>query len=117
MASITIEQWITGSVDFNLTESCIKKILFDRAVAAGTPADALTMRVRKLCYADVLMYMVRSSVTTGGELISDGGWQHQKSAKNVFDRKRLEAEARAIYEEYEPDSVSTVGKIVMKNLY
>lgn len=114
---MTIEQWLTGSVDFNLTETSIQKVLFDRAVATGTPADAVSLKVRKLCYADILMYMVRSSVTTGGELLSDGGWQHQKSAKNVFDRNALRDEAMAIYEQYEPESVSTTGKIKMKNLY
>lgn len=114
---MTIEQWLTGSVDFNLSETNIQKVLFDRAVEAGTPAEAVSLRTRKLCYADILMFMVRSSVTTGGELISDGGWQHQKSAKNVFDRNALLDEANAIYGLYEPESVVTTGRIKMKNLY
>jgi hypothetical protein len=119
MAAYTIEQWLKGKVDFNVPESAIKAILFDNKVTEGTPASNTTEAERDLCLADLLMWLSSSSTVTSGEVVSDGGWQHQQSNKNVFDRVGLVAKARALYKKWNSDKAESASgvKINLKSLY
>ena len=119
MAAYTIEQWLQGKVDFNVPEAAIKAILFDNNVKDGTSVSSVQERERDLCLADLLMWLSSSSTATSGEYISDGGWQHQKSTKNVFDRSSLVARAKALYQKWNPEKAESVvvSKITIKSIY
>lgn len=119
MAAYTIESWLRGKVDFDIPESAIKAILFDNKVSAGTPVADVSEKERDLCLADLLMWLSSSSVTSSGEKISDGGWSHQKSAKQVNDRGGLIQRAKALYAKWNSDKAKTaVGTtIIMKSIY
>lgn len=119
MAAYTIEQWLKGKVDFNVPESAIKAILFDNNVTEGTPASNATEEQRDLCLADLLMWLSSSSTVTSGEMVSDGGWQHQQSNKNVFNRSGLVSQARALYLKWNSEKAETAAgvKINLKSLY
>lgn len=119
MAAYTIEQWLQGKVDFDVPEAAIKAILFDNQVNDDTPVSRVEERERDLCLADLLMWLSSSSTATSGESISDGGWQHQKSTKNVFDRAGFAARAKALYQKWGSDKAESaiVSKITIKSIY
>ena len=115
--SYTIEQWLQGMVDYALPSATLRVVLFNRGVAQGTEMAELDTpegaRLRDLCLADIYRWLASSSSTSSGAYESDGGWQSQKSIKNVVDRSYLMREANRIYAQYgETSSVSDVkGKI------
>jgi hypothetical protein len=114
----TIEQWLSGMVDFNVPEATLSAILFNNSVAAGTAVSAATERQRDLCLADLYMWLAASSSSSSGEYISDGGWQHQKSNKNVVDRAGLRAAALRLYLKWDSDKADTArGNVTIKHLY
>ena len=117
-AIYTIEEWLTGMVDYNTPEATLKSILFNNGVAVGTAVADVAERDRDLCLADLYMWLAASSSATSGEYISDGGWQHQKSNKNVVDRAGLRSRALELYKKWDSEKAATVGnKITLKNLY
>lgn len=119
MTAFTIESWLKGKVDFDIPEATIKTILFDNRVPYGTPVESVAEKERDLCLADLLMWLSSSSVTSSGEKVSDGGWSHQKSAKQVVDRAGLVKRAKVLYEKWDSDKAKTaVGTtITMKSIY
>jgi hypothetical protein len=117
-ATYTIEQWLTGMVDFNVPEATIKSILYNNGITVGSSVDSVAERNRELSLADLYMWLAASSSATSGEYVSDGGWQHQKSNKNVVDRAGLRARALDLYKKWNSDKAATVGsKITIKPLY
>lgn len=119
MAAYTIETWLKGKVDFDVPSATIMAILFDNQVAQGTPMQNTSEKQRDLCLADLLMWLSSSSVASSGEYISDNGWSHQKSNKQVVDRSGLIKRAQELYAKWNSDKASTaVGtKITFKPIY
>ena len=119
MAVYTIETWLKGMVDFDVSSATIMAILFNNEVEQGTPMQDTSEKQRDLCLADLLMWLSSSSVASSGEYISDNGWSHQKSAKQVVDRQGLIKRAQALYAKWDSDKAKTaVGtKIIVKSIY
>ena len=119
MAAYTIETWLRGMVDLDFSPEALSAILFNRGIEAGTSALELTEKQRDLCHADVLMYAAGSSVKASGEYVSDNGYQLQKSAKNVFDRKALRDLAMRLYAKWGDPKAEDVasGRFRMRGLY
>ena len=119
MATYTIETWLRGIVDFDIPDATIMAILFNKEVSEGLPMAKTSEKQRDLCLADLLMWLSSSSVSSSGEMISDGGWSHQKSAKQVVDRAGLISRARELYAKWNSDKAkTTVGtKITVKSAY
>ena len=119
MAAYTIETWLKGKVDFDIPSATIMAILFNNEVAQGTPMQNTSEKQRDLCLADLLMWLSSSSVASSGEYISDNGWSHQKSNKQVVDRNGLIKRAQALYEKWDSDKAKTAvgAKIIVKSIY
>ena len=119
MATYTIETWLRGMVDYDVPEATLIAILFNNEVATNTPVFSTSQKERDLCLADLLMWLSSSSTATSGEMISDGGWSHQKSNKQVADRAGLISRARELYAKWNSDKAKTaVGtKITLKPIY
>lgn len=119
MATLTTEQWLLGMVDYDIPEVTLSTILFNNSVEANTPAMEVALRERELCLADLYMWLATSSVSTSGELESDGGWQHQKANKNVSNRPGLIARAMALYRKWGSEKADepVTNSIVMGDLY
>lgn len=114
----TIEQYLSGKVDFNISENTLNAIFADRGVTKGTPLSDVTEKQKDLCLADLYMYMATSSTSKTGEYESDGGWQRQRSAKNVVDRAGFREMARELYDKWDEKPVgASTGKIKMKPIY
>lgn len=114
---MTIEQYLQGKVDFNLSDDNIHSILFDRGVTEGADVSSISERQRELCLADLYMLLANSSVSSSGEYESDGGWQRSVSAKNVHNRNGLVALADRLYKKWGESTPSTSGKVTFKSLY
>ena len=119
MAVYTIETWLKGMVDFDVPSATIMAILFNNEVTQGTPMSSTSEKQRDLCLADLLMWLSSSSTASSGEYISDNGWSHQKSNKQVVDRAGLIRRAQELYAKWNSDKVNTaVGtKITFKPIY
>lgn len=119
MAAYTIETWLRGMVDFDVPDATIMAILFNNNVASGTPASSTSEKERDLCLADLLMWLSSSSTASSGETISDGGWSHQKSNKQVTDRAGLIKRAQELYVKWDSDKAATAigNKITFKSIY
>lgn len=119
MAVYTIETWLKGMVDFDVPSATIMAILFNNEVAQGTPMQDTSEKQRDLCLADLLMWLSSSSISSAGEMISDNGWSHQKSAKQVVDRNGLIKRAQKLYAKWDSDKAKTAvgAKITVKTIY
>lgn len=118
-AVYTIEAWLRGKIDYDFPDTAIEAVCFDRMLDKGTAASDVSVRNRELCYADLLMYAASSSTTTQGEYESDGGWQHQKSNKNVVDRASMREAAVRIYAKWDDAKAETANssRVTMQDLY
>lgn len=118
-AYYTIENWLSGMVDFDVPQATLVAILYNNGVSSGTPMSETTEKQRDLCLADLLMWLSSSSVSSSGEYISDGGWSHQKSAKQVVDRNGLIKRAQELYAKWDSDKAKTAvgSKITIKSIY
>lgn len=106
-------------VDFDVPDAAIMAILFNNDVTSGMSVAKTSEEQRDLCLADLLMWLSSSSTSSSGEYISDGGWSHQKSAKQVVDRAGLIKRAQELYKKWGSDKANTaVGtKITVKSIY
>ena len=106
-------------VDFDVPDATIMAILFNNEVAQGTPVSSTNEKQRDLSLADLLMWLSSSSTASSGEYISDGGWSHQKSNKQVVDRAGLIRRAQELYAKWDSDKAkAAVGsKITIKSIY
>lgn len=119
MAVYTIETWLKGMVDFDVPSATIMAILFNNGVEQGKSMTDVSEKQRDLCLADLLMWLSSSSTSSTGEYISDNGWSHQKSNKQVVDRAGLIRRAQDLYAKWDSDKAKTaVGtKITYKPIY
>lgn len=119
MAAYTIETWLRGMVDFDVPDATIMAIIFNNQVAHGTPMEDLSEKERDLCLADLLVWLSSSSAASTGEMISDGGWSHQKSNKQVVDRAGLIRRAHELYVKWDSEKAKTAigSRITIKSIY
>ena len=119
MATYTIETWLRGMVDFDVPDATILAILFNNEVTPGNPVERTSEMQRDLCLADLLMWLSSSSTASSGEYISDGGWSHQKSNKQVVNRAGLIKRAQELYAKWNSDkAVTAIGnRITVKSIY
>ena len=106
-------------VDFDIPEATIMAILFNNSVTNGTPMQEVAEMERDLCLADLYMWLSSSSTATSGETVSDGGWSHQKSNKQVVDRAGLARKAQSLYAKWNSDKAKTAigATITIKSIY
>lgn len=119
MTAYTIETWLRGMVDFDIPDATLMAIVFNNEVASGSPVASVSEKERDLCLADLLMWLSSSSTASSGEMISDGGWSHQKSNKQVADRAGLISRARELYAKWNSDKAKTAvgARITVKAIY
>lgn len=76
-----------------------------------------TDKQKDLCFADILFAAATSSVKTGTQGESDGGWTHYISIKNTVNRDGLLRMARALYEKWNEPFFDTTSQIRLSPLY
>lgn len=83
----------------------------------ATLLSATTEKQRDLCRADIYYNAAVSSVKTGTQGESDGGWTHYVAIKNSINRAGLLDMAKELYDKWGEKFLNPVNKIRMKKLY
>lgn len=113
---MTVENWLRGKVDYDVPELTIAAILEDNGINEGEYASEICQRQKDLALADLYSWVATSSTSSSGEYESDGGWQKQKSAKNVVNRGWFAQEAARLRKKWDVETGIT-NTITMSNLY
>lgn len=113
----TVEDYLFDKVRFDVPEGAIRPILLDRGLEGDALASECDRDVLRLCYADLLKWIVLGASKVNNTSDTDNGWSHSGGGFEIGsdDRKLLIKEANAIYGELEPGSeikVKSVFKIV-----
>lgn len=114
--ALTINQWLRSKVDFEVPDITVISILEDNGIEDGAIASFVPLRNKDLALADLYFWIAGSSSSSSGEYESDGGWQHQKSAKTVVNRAYFKALADELRKKWGVATTSA-GKIKMQPIY
>lgn len=103
----TVADYVGGKVVFGVPDGVLEAILTDRGMGmddAYADSDKDTLR---LAYADLLKWLVVGPSKVNNTSDTDNGWSHAGGGYEIdaSARAELKAEANAIYEELEPESV------------
>ena len=119
-ANMTMVRWLHGRVDniIDLSDDFIYSVLIARGITDDeTLISEVSERQRDLCLADVYYGAAISSVKTGTQGESDGGWTHYVAIKNVVNRAGLLDMAKRLYDKWDEPYSDPTPKIRMRNLY
>lgn len=119
-SSFTVVQWLNAQAEpyIDLSDEFIYSVLLNRGITDDeTLLSDITEEQRDLCRADVYYAAATSSVKTGTQGESDGGWTHYIAIKNTVRRDVLLAWAKALYDKWDEDYLDPSLKITMKPLY
>jgi len=112
---LTIEQYLRGSVGFEIPDIAIQTILVKRNVEEHTLVSTLSQRTLELSTADLYMYCASTPSVKGVTIDSHGSWKHQEGGweSSAFDKRNLRKMANALYLKWgEAASASSAFKIV-----
>jgi len=114
----TVEDWLFGCVNFAVPQDAVDGIFAERCVDKTQPyAKEVDVTVEegeepikidvRLLKADLYKWIVLGPGKVNSISDSDNGWSHSEGGYTLSkdDKKLLIAEANAIYDELEPDSV------------
>lgn len=82
---MTIEEYLIGSVNFEVTDDAISVILVDRNVQPNTDVSLLIERDKELCKADLYMWVASSPNRKGVVSDSDNSWSHSDGGFTLTD--------------------------------
>lgn len=100
--SRTVEQYVRGIVNVDLSEDVIANILLDRNVQPGELASELDTKTKMLLKADVYMACASMPSVKVSVEDSDGNWKHKEGGGQISDadKKRWASIANNIYAQY-----------------
>ena len=120
MNTMTMYAWIKAQAEpyMDLSDQYLYSVMLNRGITdnATLMVDA-TEQQRDLCRADIYFAAATSSVKTGTQGESDGGWTHYVAIKNAVNRDGLLAWAKALYDKWGETFLDPTPKITMKPLY
>lgn len=106
VAPYTVEDYLRDKVRFEVPKYTIKPILFDRGIEEGVAVTDCDKDTLRLCYADLLKWIILGASKVNNTSDTDNGWTHTGGGFEISseDRKLIIKEANAIYSELEPSS-------------
>lgn len=107
MKVYTVNDYLINKVKFEMPMKALKAIMVDRDLEDGIDLSACDKDKVRLAYADMLKWFVLGPSKINNTSDSDNGWTHSGGGYNMSneDRSELKAEANAIYQELEPESM------------
>lgn len=98
---------LLSQMRFRMPRKAVCAIMVNRGVGVEAPYVDCEKRDLRLCYADMLKWLLIGPSKVNNVLDSDNGWSHTEAGYELSsaDRADLRAEANAIYKELEPTSV------------
>ena len=118
--NLTFARWLRAKAEpfMDMSDDFLFSVLIGRGITDdATLLSATTEKQRDLCYADVLYAAAVSSVKTGTQGESDGGWTHYVAIKNSVNRAGLMDLAKQLYDKWDEPFADPSNKIRMKPLY
>ena len=119
-SNLTFVRWLRAKAEpyMDLSTDFLYSIMMGRGVTDDeTYLADTTERQRDLCRADIYWAAATSSVKTGTQGESDGGWTHYVAIKNVVNREGLLAWAKALYAKWDEAFLDPTPKVTLKPLY
>lgn len=107
MEIYTVNDYLINKVKFEMPMKALKAIMVDRELEDGIDLAACDKDKVRLAYADMLKWFVLGPSKANNTSDSDNGWTHSGGGYDMSDndRSEMKAEANAIYEELEPESM------------
>lgn len=107
MKVYTVNDYLINKVKFEIPMKALQAIMVDRELEDGIDLAACDKDKVRLAYADMLKWFVLGPSKVNNTSDSDNGWTHSGGGYDMSDEDRaeLKAEANAIYQELEPDSM------------
>lgn len=119
-SNMTMVRWLHAKSDpiIDLTDDYIYAALVARGVTDDeTLLCDVPERTRDLCLADIYWGAAVSSVKSGTQGESDGGWTHYVAIKNVVNRDALRKMAEELYDKWGEPYSDPSAAITMTDLY
>jgi len=119
-STITLFRWLQVQAEpyMDLSNDFLYSIMLNRGITDDeTYLLDTTEKQRDLCRADIYWAAATSSVKTGTQGESDGGWTHYVAIKNVVNRDALLGWAKALYAKWDEAFLDPTPKVTMKPLY
>lgn len=119
-STLTLTRWLRAAAEpyMDLSDDFLFSILVNRGVTDDSALYSdVSEKQRDLCRADIYYAAATSSVKTGTQGESDGGWTHYVAIKNAVNRDGLLAWAKELYNKWGEGFLDPSAKITMRNLY
>lgn len=117
---MTLASWLRAKTDLilDLSDEFIYATLLHRGVDDDeTMVSEVDERTRDLILADTYFGAAISSVKSGTQGETDGGWTHYVALKNVVNRDALMQMAKDLYAKWDEPFVDPNPKFRMRDLY
>lgn len=118
--NLTFVRWLTAKAEpyMDMSDDFLYSIMIGREIKDDNLMYSdVTKKQRDLCLADLYFAAATSSIKTGTQGESDGGWTHYVAIKNSVNRPGLLKAAKDIYERYGEPFIDMTPKMTMKKLY
>lgn len=119
-SNMTVVRWLRAKVEpvIDLSDDFIYATLVARCIADDEiMVSEISERQRDLILADTYYGAAISSVKSGTQGETDGGWTHYVAIKNVVNRAALMQMAKDLYAKWDEPFTDPTPKIRMKPLY
>ena len=112
---LPIEQYLRGTVGFEIPDLAIQAILVKRNLDPGTMVSTLCERQLDLSTADLYMYCASTPSAKGVNIDAHGSWKHQEGGweSSAFDKRNMCKMANDLYAKWgEAEQQSSAFKLV-----
>ncbi len=111
LTKLTAEEYLLDKIRFSVPSKALLPIFVDRGLDADALASESDRDTLRLCYADLLKWVVLGASKVNNTSDTDNGWSHSGGGFEIGaeDRKLFIREANAIYKELEPSSSIKAG--------
>ena len=115
-SNMTFVSWLRAKAEpfMDFSDAFLYATMVSRGITDdATLLTATTEKQRDLCLADIYYNAAVSSVKTGTQGESDGGWTHYVAIKNTVNRAGLLDMAKALYDKWDEPFLNPTNKIRM----
>lgn len=113
---MTTEEWLQGSVGFELTDNNINFVFLNRGVTYGADATTMTEKQMDLSRADALTIYLSSS-NKGSEKLQDGNSSRTSASESFTYRDDAQKLAIYLYEKWDEIAPGIAGNEINNKTY
>lgn len=100
-SDMTFAEYLAGVVAFSVPEDAVRSIMLRRGIEGSPSFHAVDLRLRRLCEADLYLWICTSTYRRGGVTDRDNSWSHGDGGWTLTDadRRYFRGLASRIYDE------------------